>query len=146
MANVLDVAAYIVEQRGRMTAMKLQKLVYYSQAWHLVWEDRPLFTQRIEAWANGPVAPTLYGVHRGQLNVEVVPGGVARNLTVTESESVDVVLGAYADLSALQLSELTHREDPWREARRGLAPGQRGTAEITPASMREYYESLMAQD
>lgn len=43
MANVLDVAAYVLAKRGPMTAMKLQKLVYYSQAWHLVWDEEPLF-------------------------------------------------------------------------------------------------------
>lgn len=53
MATVLDVASYILEKQGGTTAMKLQKLCYYSKAWHLVWEERPLFTNRNEAWANG---------------------------------------------------------------------------------------------
>ena len=44
MATVHDVAAFILERLGSMTAMKLQKLCYYSHAWHLVWEERPLFT------------------------------------------------------------------------------------------------------
>jgi uncharacterized phage-associated protein len=57
MVSVDDVAAYILEQRGPMSAMKLQKLVYYSQAWSLVWEDRPLFREEIQAWASGPVVP-----------------------------------------------------------------------------------------
>ncbi len=60
MATALDVAAFILNKRGPMTAMKLQKLVYYSKAWHLVWEDKLLFTEPIEAWANGPVVPELY--------------------------------------------------------------------------------------
>lgn len=60
MANVRDVADYILAQRGPMSAMKLQKLVYYSQAWHLTWAEEPIFDARIEAWANGPVVPLLY--------------------------------------------------------------------------------------
>ncbi len=48
--SVQDVAAYIIERHGRMSSMKLQKLVYYSQAWHLVWDDEPLFPERIQAW------------------------------------------------------------------------------------------------
>ena len=52
--RVFDVAAYILEQKGSMTTMKLQKLVYYSQAWSLVWDEKPLFEEAIEAWANGP--------------------------------------------------------------------------------------------
>jgi len=60
MAHVEDVAIYIMEQCGPMTAMKLQKLVYYSQAWHLVWDEEPLFSDPIEAWANGPIVRSLY--------------------------------------------------------------------------------------
>jgi uncharacterized phage-associated protein len=65
MADVFDVAGYILQQKGQVTTWKLQKLVYYSQAWSLVWDERPLFQERIEAWANGPVCPDLYQVHRG---------------------------------------------------------------------------------
>jgi hypothetical protein len=48
-----DVAAYILKQTGEITAMKLQKLVYYSQAWSLVWDEEPLFSERVEAWRMG---------------------------------------------------------------------------------------------
>ena len=58
--SVLDVAASILKHQGAMTTWKLQKLCYYSQAWSLVWDDEPLFTEKIEAWANGPVIPDLY--------------------------------------------------------------------------------------
>lgn len=61
MAGAIDVAAYILAQRGPMTAMKLQKLVYYSQAWHLVWEEEPL--QR-----------PYRGVGERSRGAEVVPG------------------------------------------------------------------------
>ena len=50
-----------------MSAMKLQKLCYFSYGYHLAWEERPLFPERFEAWANGPVSPPLYAMHRGCL-------------------------------------------------------------------------------
>ena len=43
MASVFDVAVYILNSCGEMTAMKLHKLVYYAQAWSLVCDDSPLF-------------------------------------------------------------------------------------------------------
>ena len=67
--RAIDVAAYILREQGKMPAMKLQKLVYYSQAWSLVWDDKSLFRDRIEAWANGPVIRNLYKAHRGQFLV-----------------------------------------------------------------------------
>src|SRR5436305_14795852 len=69
MANVFDVAKYILTKTGTMTAMKLQKLVYYSQAWSLVWDEAPLFPERIEAWANGPVVRALYDAHKGEFEI-----------------------------------------------------------------------------
>ena len=65
MCTSLDVAAYILTKKHRLTAVKLQKLVYYCQAWSLVWDEKPLFRDRIEAWASGPVVKGLYLAHRG---------------------------------------------------------------------------------
>jgi len=142
MASAHDVAAYILARRGRMTAMKLQKLVYYSQAWSVVWDERALFPERIEAWANGPVVRELYDVHRGSFEVSEWPRGDAGRLTRAERSTVDIVLDFYGDKSAQWLSDLTHREQPWLQARRGLPDGERGNHEITLSSLEEYYSSL----
>ncbi|HCU23588.1 MAG TPA: hypothetical protein DF383_01115, partial [Deltaproteobacteria bacterium] len=69
MTSVHDVATYILKKTGPITAMKLQKLVYYSQAWSLVWDEKPLFKEKIEAWTNGPVVPALYRLHRGKFEI-----------------------------------------------------------------------------
>lgn len=125
-----------------MSTWKLQKLVYYSQAWHMTWEETPLFPERFEAWANGPVAPDLYRVHRGKFQIANWPKGDMRVLRVDEKESINVVLKHYGAQSASWLRELTHREQPWLDARSGLPPGQRGNRVITPGAMAAYYGSL----
>jgi uncharacterized phage-associated protein len=142
MATVHDVAAYILVKRGPMSAMKLQKLVYYSQAWSLVWDERPLFGDRIEAWANGPVVPALYALHRGEFQLSRWKAGDPARITGDSKETVDAVLSFYGRKPAHWLSELSHREDPWKNARRGLQPGQSGKTTITHAAMAEYYGSL----
>ena len=144
MANVFDVAKYILEKKGEMTAMKLQKLVYYSQAWHAVWEETPLFEDPIQAWVNGPVAPSLYDLHRGKffVNVSDIPCDLTTFLTDFEKENIDRVLSFYGDKSSQWLSDLTHSEEPWIAAREGLAPNDRGNREISVSSMAEYYEAL----
>ena len=75
MANVLDVAAYILKRKGSMTTWKLQRLVYYGQAWSLVRDDDALFPEEIEAWANGPVVRALYNAHRGKHRISRVCRG-----------------------------------------------------------------------
>ena len=66
MAHVVDVAAYILEDLGSVSTMKLQKLAFYSQAYYLAEHGATLFPEAFEAWANGPVAPDLFRRHRGE--------------------------------------------------------------------------------
>ena len=148
MAHVQDVAAYILHKLGPMTAMKLQKLCYYSYGYHLVWEDRALFPERFEAWANGPVCRELYERHRGfQLSASDIPalGGSAEALDSGEAESVDLVLGGYGQLSANHLSMLTHQEQPWLAARRrsGAAPMERSHEQLADDDIAEHFEALL---
>jgi len=144
MARVHDVAAYIIRKLGSVDAMKLQKLLYYSQAWSLVWDRRPLFSARIEAWANGPVVREVFKAYQGQYKVSKARFGDPSALKSCEKETVDSVLRFYGKKSGFILSELTHRERPWRNARKGLAPGELGDREITKAAMLEYYEGLVS--
>jgi len=147
MASVHDVAAVILEQCGPMSTMKLQKLVYYSQAWHLVWDEEPLFEETIQAWANGPVVYELFDVHRGSFTVSPPwlygsPDGLKPN----ERETIEAVIGSYGHLSGRQLSTLTHAELPWREARGDLPPTARSNREVDPDRMQEFYSALEDDD
>lgn len=141
MATAHDVAAYILQKKGEMTAMKLEKLVYYSQAWSLVWDEEPLFEDRIEAWVNGPVVPTLYQTHRGMFKVSSWPDGNPKALNQKQRETIDAVLDYYGKKSSQWLSDLTHREAPWLTARKGLNPGDPSRREISHAAMAEYYSN-----
>ena len=85
--SVFDVAEYILGKHAvehpdnpEMTTMKLQKLIYYCQAWSLAWDGDPMFPEEFEAWASGPVVPTLYEIHRGVFAVG--PGFFAKRLRV----------------------------------------------------------------
>lgn len=142
MVSAHDVAAYILERSGPLSAMKLQKLVYYAQAWSLVWDDQPLYPERIEAWANGPVVRDLYDRHRGQFQLKGWRWGNPKRLSDSQRATVDSVLNYYGPRSAQWLSDLTHREAPWKDARRGLPEGERGDREISLESMMEYYSTL----
>lgn len=144
LADAIQIAKYILEVSGPMSAMKLQKLVYYCQAWSLVWDDQPLFPERIEAWANGPVVRSLYDFHRGRFTVD--PGMfehvASAPLDENQIETIRLVLDAYGPCSAQWLSDQTHSEAPWIKAREGLADDERGDKEISWESMSEFYSSL----
>jgi uncharacterized phage-associated protein len=142
MTNVYDVAEYILRNQGEMTTMKLQKLVYYSQAWSLVWDEFPLFSEPIEAWANGPVVRALYEEHRGVFRVGQISRGNPDNLTQVQRDTIDSVLKFYGDKTSQWLSDLTHQEAPWRDARNDVPAGESSSTIITYPSLAEYYGSL----
>lgn len=142
MVSVFDVAAFILIKWGRMSAMKLQKLLYYCQAWSLVWDDAPLFPERIEAWESGPVVRDLFNAHKGKYWVTELPNENPDTLNEVQKETVIAVYEFYGGRSAQYLSDLTHMEDPWKLARASFSGRLRGDAEITVGSLEEYYSSL----
>ncbi len=140
--TVFDVADYILDKVGAMTTMKLHKLVYYSQAWSLVWDEEPLFSEKIEAWSNGPVIRELFAYHRGNYSISKVQIGNSNILTEKQKQTIDAVIDYYASKPPQWLISLSHMEEPWKKARIGLSPTERGHNEITLESMAEYYSSL----
>lgn len=144
--NADDVAAFILQKLGEMTSIKLQKLVYYCQAWSLVWDEKPLFHDKIEAWANGPVIPSLFYKHKGKytINYQSFSLGNPNKLSTTQVETINAVLDHYGNRTAQWLIELSHIEEPWINARKGIPDGIRSNREITLEEMAMYYGSLKA--
>jgi len=143
MATANDVAAYLVLKLKRTDTMKLQKLLYYSQGWSLAWDGVPLFDDRIEAWANGPVVPSVFRNHKGRFVVtDWSAFGDAKTLTKSEQETVDVVLRHYGKSTGQALADLTHTERPWLEARASTPLGHSSKAEVKKDTMQDFFGGL----
>lgn len=144
MANIFDVAKYILKSKGSLSTWKLQKLCYYSQAWSIAWTEIPIFDEDFEAWSNGPVCPELFYYHKGKyfISAEDINKGNEAELNSDQKETIDIVLRDYGDMEPYDLRELTHSEKPWINARDGLSNSVRSSTVITKNSMGEYYGSL----
>lgn len=125
-----------------LTHLKLQKLVYYAQAWSLALLERPLFDEEVQAWAHGPVVPSVWQAFR-EHGWEAIPPPEECPRVDGEAEGLlRDVLGTYGERSATALEALTHREDPWLLARGDLPPEARSAAVITKEHMKSYYQAL----
>lgn len=147
MASIFDVATYILNKIGTISTMKLQKLCYYSQAWSLAWDGVPLFEEEFEAWANGPVSPALFCAHKGYFVVDEFNFKTritGHQFTKREKETLDAVLDYYGNKDPQWLSNLTHLERPWKEARGNTPIGERCQTVIIKDTMQEYYGALNA--
>lgn len=140
-ANVFTSAEYILNKVGTISAMKLQKLLYYCQAWSLVWDEEPLFDSEIQAWKNGPVIRDLYGIHRGMFKIEpkYFEKHCKGQLSEDQKETIDGVIESYNKFTSLDLSQITHMEDPWKNARKGFRNGSNCEEIISHESMSEFY-------
>jgi uncharacterized phage-associated protein len=114
--------------------MKLQKLCYYCQAWHLALHDKPLFEENFVRWAYGPVCRELYNLHKGMFYIKEGDIPVGSALSDEAAEHVTLILNAYGKYSGAMLSEITHGEDPWKKTKRNQI--------ITGEKICEYYRNL----
>lgn len=142
MADIIDVAAYVLERCGSMTTMKLQKIVFYAQAAYLARNGTPLFPQDFQAWRGGPVCPELYMQHRGKMIIR--PGELpvlkpGNWLTGSQRDTIDAVCTVFHDMSGNELSNKTHQERPWKDARGDLGPAASSNVIIPKTSIRAYY-------
>lgn len=137
-----DVARYILEKLGNTETAKLQKLLYYCQAWSLVWDGSPLFPERLEAWKLGPVCREVYNRHPHHISVSAEQFEPAVGIPGHMRETIDAVLAFYGRIPTWSLVELTHREDPWVDARGGLPEDAYGSTPISHTAMRSYFERI----
>jgi len=144
------VASYILNIVDRdageaVTHLKLQKLVYYAQAWFLANFDRPLFKEDMQAWTHGPVARTVYDRFRG--NQWASLDAVGRSALPKEvHDFVSAVYEEYGQFGAKKLEKMTHEEDPWLITRGNLAPEERCEDPIDKILMRNFYAKRLGKE
>jgi uncharacterized phage-associated protein len=147
--KALDAARYLLyrfNDRGEhLTNLKLQKLLYYCQAWHLAHYSEPLFKEPVEAWVHGPVVASVFGEFKKYgWSLILEPIDITEfDISEADCRHIDSVIDAYGHLRATELEDLTHSEDPWRVARQNLAPDQPSRANIALAHMCTFYRQQL---
>lgn len=159
--TIKDISTYLIlrfQLEGiPLSPLKLQKLLYYIQAWHLVFFDKnQLFDDLPEAWVNGPVYRNIYVSHvpTYQMN-DVIKQDVSYEslqillketyeklaLTPQQNEYLEAIIKKYGYMTAEQLVYLTHVEQPWNDARAGLGLFDRSNNTISADAMYSYYQA-----
>lgn len=152
--NIHDATDYLIQQVREsgesLSNLKLQKLMYYVQAWSLAFDGKKLFDGDFQAWVHGPVSRDIYNRFSGikslyaEITVEDIRAEFTpENLTEAERKHIDNVLSVYAKLSGPQLEEMTHNEAPWIEARGSLRSWERCENAINTDSMEKFYKARL---
>lgn len=119
--NVMDIANKIVaktdiEHGDSISNLKLQKMLYYMQGFHLAYFNTPLFEEDVVAWQYGPVIPSVYSAFKdfGKGEIALSESTNIINLTSDEEILFNEVYEVYGQFSAIKLMEMTHNENPWK--------------------------------
>lgn len=125
MLSVFDVADFFLnpieeENCERITNMKLQKLLYYSQGYALAFLGRPLFSAPIENWDYGPVVSCVYHAYKIHGANYLPPSAIEpEKYQADELAIMRIVRREKGQFTAWKLSEDTHNEMPWLSTNRG---------------------------
>ena len=142
MANAIDVANVFLklsepESGDALTNLKLQKLVYYVQGFHLAIYDKPIFEESILHWEHGPVVKELYEAFK-QYGSDTVPVPAEVNadaLTDEQVKLIEEVNSVYGQFSAWKLRDMTHAESPWLSTSKDEV--------ITPEILTPFFKTLL---
>jgi uncharacterized phage-associated protein len=144
--TALTISEYFIDKANKdgksVTNKKLQKLVYYAQAWSLVLRNKKLFDEKIEAWVHGPAIKSLYLEYKkfgfSPIKKEA-DRSISKSMSPINKKLLDSVWSVYGNLDADYLEMLTHKEAPWQEAREGLESSENSENEISVRSMKIFY-------
>jgi uncharacterized phage-associated protein len=149
MLSCFDVANYFIEVANKTNSnisnSKLQKLVYYAQAWYLAIHDTALFQEDFEAWIHGPVVPALFQKYKS-FGWEAIQETVPPILSIEAVRFLDEIAAEYFDCDNYELERMTHSELPWNLARENLAPDTPSTSIIKKEWMQEYYANHVKEE
>jgi uncharacterized phage-associated protein len=104
------------DEREGITNLKLQKILYLAQAYYLSKFNKPLFKDEIEAWAYGPVVPTVYHTYKKNKSNPIFRFENGEGISDEDKKILEEVWNAFGGYSAGRLVEVTHAHTPWQEA------------------------------
>ena len=139
-----DIAEYFVaqvdEEAGEsISNLKVQKLLYYAQGFHLAIYGTPLFPEALKKWEHGPVVPQVYHEFKkyGSGPIPVEPINVEK-YSAELRELLDEVFSVYGQFTATKLRNMTHQERPWIEAQMN--------GEISRDVMKQFFQTLVVDE
>jgi uncharacterized phage-associated protein len=126
-----------------LTNLKLQKLIYIANGWHLSYFDEVLFDEQIEAWTYGPVVPSIYHLYKQYGSFGINDVGCMHWFSASINSLLETVWEAYANISAVKLVAMTHRPGtPWSET---FKEGS-GKGDVIPTDLiRKHFRELAAK-
>jgi uncharacterized phage-associated protein len=105
------------ESGDNISNLKLQKLLYYAQGFHLAMQGESLFPESLVAWKHGPVVRPIWRKYKAcGFNAIARPENYQADDYAPEiRELLDAVYATYGQFTPKRLEQMTHKEPPWQK-------------------------------
>lgn len=134
--------AFAKEHGDYISQLKLQKMVYYADAWFLVNNGSPLVSEEFEAWVHGPVVRTLYHRFKEYRWNPILEDVAFPDLDELQAEHLAEIYDEFGKYSGYELEQMTHDEQPWIEARGNCEPDEACENLINKDTMLKFYTEI----
>lgn len=125
-----------------LTHLKLQKLLYYSEVWNQIINEKELFEENIQAWVHGPVVPEIYIKYKSnKWNPLPVPETEPKGIDKEIIKVLKQIMNSYGALTAKALENMTHEDQPWIDARNGRSAEERCETIIPKDSLVKFFKA-----
>ena len=117
--KIKDTLNYIIELEPSITLKRLQAILYLTHAYTLALDDKPLSTEKFEAWHKGPTLKSVYNKFKNNKTLTTLNG--ISELNYDEKDLIEDVVYLYSRFSDETLSEHIRSTDiAYITARNGL--------------------------
>jgi uncharacterized phage-associated protein len=124
---------------------KLQKLCYYAQGLYMATHNgAKLFDEDFEAWTFGPVIRSLYDEYKHYAWKSIADEVELPDIEAEKFECLKTIVESYGRYDGAALMTMTHREEPWLKARKGLPEIEGSNQLILKDSMKTFFERKLA--
>ena len=129
-----------------MTPLKVQKLLYFAQAYYLANFEKPLFAEDFQAWAHGPVVPSIFQAYSEFRWEAIPPQEIDQEIDRDVAEYLEAVYQEFGKFSAKELERISHQHAPWLDVRGKLPPEARCTDVIKKSDIENFYAARIRKN
>lgn len=149
--KMLSVISYIFEKAREVTPLALQKMLYFIEGFFMAFYNTTLYKEDCVAWLHGPVYEAVYDIFKtfkfspiDDLRFVILKNRF-NDLSQREKEVIDLIVDSFGMYSGKALEVITHKEEPWINARKGFSPTEPSRVCIPKKDIEKYFKDVYAK-
>ncbi len=148
-SKIYSTSLYMILKLKEVDPLSIQKLLYFSEVFSKIIDNKKIFSDSPKAWKYGPVYDEIYdcfSYYKGNhIDYSELLKDREFNLSDEEKEYLDEIIKDFGCYSGPILREMTHLTDPWINARSGLDESEPSTRIIEEKDINDYYEKIIEE-